>query len=290
MSSVSISERWEDGPRAWDPRTGRWQTVGRSSAATAYAAVDSWLVDDGRVRGLERHHARFTAAATAAATATAATSAGAATTSRRPVALPGPADLHRFLAATTAALPQHGRWFPRVELTDHGQLRLRVRGAPDPLDEVVVYATPFVDRRRAPRTKGPDLDRQGQWRATVEAFEAGEGLLTAPDGYVTEGIWTTPVWWDGDVLCALPRSAPVLDSVTRALLLDVARTRGVEVGRDTPSVARLRDCETWLLSALHGIRLVTGWLLVPGHEPEPAPAVPGRAQEWRALLEATSRR
>lgn len=199
----------------------------------------------------------------------------------------GTDDVRRFLEAVTAALPQAGRWFPRVELTTPaGELRLRLRPAPDPLDEVVVYGTPYPDRRRAPRVKGPDFPRQHALRAGVEAFDAGEALLAAPAGTVTEGVWTTPVWWDGDVLCALPRGAPVLDSVTRALVLALAREHDVAVGRDSPSVARLRDSETWLLSALHGIRLVTGWLLVPGHDPEPAPAEPGRAATWRERLEA----
>jgi branched-subunit amino acid aminotransferase/4-amino-4-deoxychorismate lyase len=91
------------------------------------------------------------------------------------------------------------------------------------------------------------------------------------------------------VLCALPRGARALDSVTRALVLDLARDAGVAVGRDTPSVARLRDSETWLVSALHGIRLVTGWLLQPGAAPEPAPAVAGRAAQWQARLQALAR-
>lgn len=272
MSSVSISG--DDGPQRWDPRTGLWQTAAPAPDEPRYAAVDSWLVEDGRVRGLERHHARFAAAVAASA----ALPTGA--------AFPGEADVRRFLAASTARIPGAGRWFPRVELTTGGELRLRVRPAPAAQPEVVVQVAPLFDRRRLPRIKGPDLDRQLAWRAQAEAAEAGEALLTGPDGNVTEGVWTTPVWWDGDVLCALPREAPVLDSVTRALLLGLAREHGVEIGRDTPSVARLRDCETWLLSALHGLRLVTGWLLVPGREPEPAPFVPGRAETWRARLEA----
>jgi branched-subunit amino acid aminotransferase/4-amino-4-deoxychorismate lyase len=268
MSSVSMS----DGPQVWSPRTGRWQTAAAPPTEQAFAAVDSWLVDEGRVRGLDRHRARF-ATAVAAAGAT-----------------HGPADVQRFLDSALAVIPRDGRWFPRVELTvPAGELRLWLRPAPAAQEDVVVYATPYADRRRAPRTKGPDLARQAQWRANVEAWDAGEALLAAPAGTVTEGVWSTPVWWDGDVLCALPRGAPVLDSVTRALVLDLARDHGVEVGRDTPSVARLRDCETWMLSALHGIRLVTGWLLMPGHDPEPAPAVPGRVELWRERLATLAR-
>jgi branched-subunit amino acid aminotransferase/4-amino-4-deoxychorismate lyase len=264
MSSVSMS----DGPLAWSPRTGRWQTPEGDPPDQAYAAVDSWLVDDGRVRGLARHQERFAAAATATGAV-------------------GREDADRFFAAALALLPREGRWFPRVELAaDTGELRLRLRPAPPRLDQVVVLATPFVDRRTQPHVKGPDLPRQAAWRAQAEAFEAGEALLAAPDGTITEGVWTTPLWWDGDVLCALPRGTRALDSVTRALVLDLARDAGVAVGRDTPSVARLRDSETWMVSALHGIRLVTGWLLQPGSAPEPAPAAPGRAPAWRARLDA----
>lgn len=267
MSSVSMS----DGPRVWSPRTGRWQTLADEPQDPAYAAMDSWLVQDGRVRGLERHEARFTAAAV--------------TSGAR-----GADDVARFLAAVVAELPREGRWFPRVELVAAtGALRLRVRPAPPRLEEVTVVATPFVDRRSAPRTKGPDLERQLAWRAQAEAHDAGEALLAAPDGTITEGVWTTPVWWDGDVLCAVPRAAAALDSVTRALVLELARDAGVSIGREAPSVDRLRDSETWLLSALHGLRLVTGWLLTPGTTPEPAPCEPGRHERWQARLDALAR-
>lgn len=262
-----------DGPWAWSPRTGRWQTLPAAPHEPAYAAVDSWLVEDGRVRGLERHRARFAVAAAAA-----------------PGTPYGGSDVDRFLDAVVRELPRTGRWFPRVELTaEDAQLRLRIRPAPDLQDEVVVYGVPYPDRRRAPAIKGPDFPRQTALRRGVEALDAGEALLAAPAGTITEGVWTTPLWWDGDVLCALPRAAPVLASVTRALILDLARELDVPVGREEPSVARLRDSETWLVSALHGIRLVTGWLLVPGHDAEPAPAVPGRAQEWQARLGALAR-
>jgi branched-subunit amino acid aminotransferase/4-amino-4-deoxychorismate lyase len=272
MSSVSMSEPGEGGVRAWDPHSGRWQTPSSGPQDSAYLAIDSWLVDQGRVRGLDRHRARFTQAVAAAQTH-------------------DPIDVQRFFEAAVAALPRSGRWFPRVELSQGpvaaaGELRLALRHAPTRLDEVVVFAHPYPDRRRAPRVKGPDLPRQLTLRAAVEAWDAGEALLASPDGTVSEGVWTSPLWWDGDLLCALPRSANVLDSVTRALVLELATQLGVEVGREAPSVARLRDSETWLVSALHGIRLVTGWMITPGQAPEPAPAVSGRAAAWQARLEA----
>lgn len=261
-----------NGPQVWSPRTGRWQSAAPAPAPAVFAAADSWLLEDGCVRGLDRHRVRFAAAV-----------AGAGTDTRH---VPGAADVRRFLDAVLTRLPLDGIWFPRVELTSDGDLRLWLRAAPARDDEVVVYATPFADRRRRPQRKGPDFPRQQQWRSAVEALEAGEGLLAAPAGTITEGIWSTPLWWDGDVLCALPRRSPVLDSITRSLVLDIARELDVEVGRAEPSVGRLRDSETWMLSALHGIRLVTGWLLVPGSAPEAAPLQSGRAAEWQARLEA----
>lgn len=80
---------------------GGWRGPVAGAPDVAYAAVDSWLVDAGRVRGLEGHRARFTAAACG------------------PAAAPDPADVQRFLDAAVGALPRTGRWFPRVELA-HG--------------------------------------------------------------------------------------------------------------------------------------------------------------------------
>jgi hypothetical protein len=40
----------------------------------------------------------------------------------------------------------------------------------------------------------------------------------------------------------------------------------------------LADSEVWLLSALHGIRTVTGWVGGPKLEIEP-----GRAEYWRTM-------
>ena len=61
---------------------------------TELLAADSWLVDDGRVRGLERHWARF-----------------AATCSEHGVT---PEALAAFRADVERAVPADGRWFPRV--------------------------------------------------------------------------------------------------------------------------------------------------------------------------------
>ena len=57
----------------------------------------------------------------------------------------------------------------------------------------------------------------------------------------------------------MPDDAPILPGVTRALLLELARDRGTPVAQRRPAPEELADRETWLVSALHGIRVVTRW-------------------------------
>ena len=77
---------WDDG--GWSP----------SGATGTVRVIDSWLVDDGRVRGFGLHAQRFGAACSR---------------------LSGP-ETDGFLRAVAESLPARGRWFPRVELVDPG--------------------------------------------------------------------------------------------------------------------------------------------------------------------------
>ena len=74
---------------------------------TELLAADSWLVVDGRVRALDRHWARFSAACAEHGV-----------------------DTQAFRADVERAVPAEGRWFPRVELRADGELAVRVRPAP----------------------------------------------------------------------------------------------------------------------------------------------------------------
>ena len=237
--------------------------------------MDSWLVDEGRVRGLDLHRKRFAGAVAGAGPAGC-----------------GADDVRRFSDAAVAALPPRGRWFPRVELvpgaTGAGELRLWLRPAPPRREGIVVVSRAHPDGRQAPQVKGPDLRWQNALRAATVTGHGEEALLALPDGTVGEGVWTSLLWWEGETLCALPAGAPVLDSVTRALVLQLAGRAGVRVERRAPTLAHLRAAETWLVNALHGICPVTAWLAAPGAEPEPAPVIAGRAVAWQARLEALS--
>jgi branched-subunit amino acid aminotransferase/4-amino-4-deoxychorismate lyase len=232
-------------------------------AEGAVAAAESWLVEDGRARGLDRHWARF---------ARGCAEAGLSIASPR--------------AAVEAALPATGRWFPRVEARAGGAVRLAVRPAPPRAPEVVGWVADGPDPRRAPRRKGPDLERLGALRAAAARHGAGEALIADADGRLLEGAYTSLLWWEDDALCAVPDDAPILDGVTRALLLGLAADAGAEVRFRRPAPAGLDGREVWLTSALHGIRAVTGWVADGAHG---VPAHAGRAERaaaWQARLEA----
>lgn len=220
---------------------------------TELLAADSWLVVDGRVRALDRHWARFS-----------------------PACAEHGVDVHAFRAEVERAVPAEGRWFPRVELHADGELALRVRPAPPRDPTVVAWIADVPDPRRAPRRKGPDLERLAALRERAGTHGADEAVLADADGRLLEGAYTSLLWWEGETLCAVPDDAPILPGITRALLIELAGT--VELRRPAPS--DLAGRETWLVSALHGIRAVTRW--VGGPEPGEA----ARAATWQSRLES----
>ena len=227
---------------------------------TELLAADSWLVDEGRVRAVERHWARFSA-----------------TCSEHGVE---PEALAALRADVELALPARGRWFPRVELREDGELAFRVRPAPPREPTVVAWVADVPDPRRAPRRKGPDLEALAGLRERAQAHGAGEAVLCDADGHLLEGAFTSLLWWEGDTLWVVPDDAPILPGITRSLLLDLAGERGTSVAQRRPALHELAGCETWLVSALHGIRAVTRWA---GGGP-PAGDTP-RAATWQRLLD-----
>ncbi|MGW6912741.1 aminotransferase class IV [Kitasatospora sp. NPDC054939] len=244
-------------PLLWSG-AGRLETRTEPSAGPVLAA-DSWLVDEGRVRGYRLHWERFGRTAR---------TLGA-----------DPAELVRFRSAVTARLPREGRWFPRVELTADRGLALRLRPAPPAAPTAVAWIADVADPRRRPAAKGPDLDALAALRARAARQGADEALLLDRRGAVAEGAFTTLFWWDGDHLCTAPEDGTVLPGITRRLILERARCLGLDIDYRKTTPDRLVRREVWLTSALHGIRTVTAWR--PGG---PAPRVLGRAEEWRGYL------
>jgi branched-subunit amino acid aminotransferase/4-amino-4-deoxychorismate lyase len=163
------------------------------------------------------------------------------------------------------------------------ELRVRVRPAPALSREAVAWTMSVPDPRQSPRDKGPDLALLETWRARARKLGADEAMLVDRDGRLLEGAFSSLLWWEDDGLCAVPDEAPILPGVTRGLLLDLARARGTRVEYRRPRPHDLGGRETWLVSALHGIRRVSGWI---GAERPAGDA--GRAPAWRPLLDSTA--
>ena len=144
------------------------------------------------MRAVERHWARFSAACGEHGVA--------------------PEALAAFRARVERAVPADGRWFPRIELREDGELAVLVRPAPAREPTVVAWIADVPDPRRHPRRKGPDLERLAALRERAAAHGAGEAVLADADGRLLEGAYTSLLWWEGETLCVgarrLRRSCP----------------------------------------------------------------------------------
>ncbi|TWX40545.1 hypothetical protein ES689_03600 [Frigoribacterium sp. ACAM 257] len=250
---------WRDGALAASPGTPNGDVL----------VADSWLVLDGAVRALDVHRDRFTSSVAA-------------------TGLVADDDAAAFWGGVVDRLPRDGAWFPRVELVRSRsagapELRARLRTAPDRTRSVRV-ATAARDPRTSPLVKGPDLAVLGDLRAEASARGAEEAVILSPEGHVVEGAWSSLVWWRGDSLCTPADDLPRLPGVTSRTVLTLAAVLGVDVLHDRTTPAELDGAEIWSLSALHGVRIVDGWVDGPSPAEEP-----GRLAAWQARLDALRR-
>ncbi|WP_328617035.1 aminotransferase class IV [Amycolatopsis sp. NBC_00355] len=246
--------------------TWRWDDEHARLTPTAQAAevrvIDSFLVEDGRARGLAEHRERFRFAC-------------------RDHGGRAAGDLGRFFDAVVRTVPVPGRWFPRVELVMGGarpEFRLLVRQAPERTAAVRLWVCPEPDRRREPTVKGADLAWLGEIRAAAVTAGADEAAVVSASGQLVEGSTTSVVWWRSGTLC-LPASRAVLPSVTRRLLVAAAVATGTPVSEEAAVPEDLVDVPVWTLNALHGVRPVTGWA---GLTDDPPVKQPGR---WQSYLD-----
>lgn len=226
--------------------------------------ADSWRVESGHAVALERHRDRFF-------------------TSARQQGLQS-AHLSSFWDSVIEAIPREGSWFPRVEVvaTPGGPtLRYRERPAPEWLAEAVV-AQAEIDPRTQPLTKGPDLEVLMALRRSVAQAGATEALIVSPDGAIIEGAYSTIVVIPpgGEELRIVPRSVPRIPSVTEAVIIDIAGTRGMRVVEAPLALAGLEGSDLWVLSALHGIRIATDFPGGPVLSPDLARRTEWQSQWW----------
>jgi branched-subunit amino acid aminotransferase/4-amino-4-deoxychorismate lyase len=245
----------------WESRTGALFETPRPS--TAPLVIDSFLLDEGRVRALDRHLGRFTASCSEVGGA-------------------DPDMVRPFLREVISALPRTGRWFPRVEQHSEAPERLAcwIRPAPPRSDTAKLWSDGHVVRRRAPRVKGPDLTVLDGLRAKARAAGCDDALIVDDDGSVLEGAAHSVLWWRDDVLVLPPNDRPVLPGITKSLLAELVVDHGGAIRYESVRPEALPGRETWLVNALHGIRTVSCYepgVIVAQQAP--------RAERWQNLLE-----
>lgn len=225
---------------------------------TSLQVADSFLVVNGKVRGLDLHRRRFT-------------------TSCRALGV----EAGEYFDDQVGRFPAFGRWFPRFELAD-GELGVQLRPAPTQGDRIRVSVR--RDPRTQPRVKGPDLEVLGELRAEAAAADrSDEVLLVDQDGIALEGAYSALVWWEDGTFCVPPATLPILPSVTAELLRRLATDRGAAIAERTRTPAELADAdEVWLVNALHGIRPVHAWHTDP-IDPLPLSTAPSWQQSLLAL-------
>ena len=221
---------------------------------TRMVVADSWFVSDGRALALGLHRERFMRTAT---------------------------DVIEFWDAAIAAIPRQGDWFPRVEQHSNGSLVLRLRSAPDRHRTAVLATWDGQDPRTQPTVKGPDLGAMMGIRTSVQPRGATEAVIVSEDGHVVEGAYSALLWWRGEILCGPPAEFARVDSVTARSSLTLAAALGLDTHEEAVSPSDLEGTELWALSALHGIRIATGWVDGPDLAEKP-----GRLTTWRARLDA----
>ena len=230
---------------------------------TAIEVADSWLVINGTALALGLHRERFlTSMAPDARTAT------------------NPDD---FWDAAIALIPRAGEWFPRVELQRRGDALLlvfRLRDSPERRNNLVEATWLDGDPRTMPGIKGPDLQTMTRVRTSAQSRGANEAVILTNDGFVVEDSHSGLLWWRGEILCRPPADFDRVDSVTVRSVLALAAALGVETYEEAVTPSEIADTELWSLNALHGIRIVTGWIDGPG-----LAQLPGRLALWRARLD-----
>lgn len=216
--------------------------------------ADSFLLNEGKVVGYQHHLDRFASSAEFQG-------------------LVQPVDA--FLAAVTAALPRTGKFFPRIDLTERGELELHIRPAPE-LHETIVLATAITDPRIEPSIKGPDIPALNELRLAAQSRGADEAVILDYQGRIVDGSTTCLMWFVDGGLHLPPAEAIRVDSTTVAAAKELAAKGGLSITETWATPAECEGAELYALNALHGIRAVTSWVDGPtlSYSPE-------RLAHWR---------
>ncbi|AKK05452.1 branched-chain amino acid aminotransferase/4-amino-4-deoxychorismate lyase [Corynebacterium mustelae] len=175
--------------------------------------IDSFLVDDGRIRSVESHCHRFGRSIYAEFPATR--------------YLLNTGDVESFtvslLAALATIMPVAGQWFPRLEYyPETDDIRFLLRTAPNQRSHTALWVPETPDPRLKPRIKGWDLDELTALNATARRNGCDDALLVNPAGAAIETAFgALAVIVDGTICAA---ETGVLESVTWKLTQNLLPT------------------------------------------------------------------
>ncbi len=223
--------------------------------------ADSFLLADGQIVAWEKHVARFSQSAQAQG-------------------LVRPVD--DFLQAVTSALPKEGQYFPRIDLTERGELELRLRPAPS-LRHTLSVITATHDPRMEPAIKGPDIPALGEIQQWASSLGADDAVILDSNGHIVDGTTTCLVWSRGDDFFTPPQSALRVASTTVSVFQDMTEDSGIRWHESSASPAELERHSLYALNALHGIQAVTTWIDGPHLEPDT------RVDSWRSAYQQRAR-
>ncbi|MFM7014243.1 MAG: aminotransferase class IV [Actinomycetota bacterium] len=216
-----------------------------SGAEVKLKVADSFLVEDGKVRSLDKHLERFASWV-------------------KEVDQSEWELLSGFFAEVKRLLPKSGRYFPRMEY--HGEapvghrLFLRIREAPQKMDSLVLWTYPEADPRISPEVKGPDLSLCQQLRRHANMNSADEAVILNREGFVAEGALSALVWFRGDVLCSSDLSTRWLPSITRMEIFQIAESMGLQTRSEKVTPSDISKLPIWALSSLNGIMPARSWI------------------------------
>lgn len=235
--------------------------------------ADSLLISERRAFALELHRERFRHTVI---------------TRSHTEKLIQPHHIEAFWNAALAIIPPRGNWFPRWEFHASGQenfFAFRQRTAPELTRAVTLLTHSGSDPRHVPSVKGPDIARLRSVQTRAKHNGADDAVLVTSTGHIIDATTNALVWWRGDTLCAPPSEEddPAfarVSSITATSLLGLASALGFTTRVELAQPADLDGSEVWALNALHGIRMVTGWLNGPKLAERP-----GRIRAWRKRRE-----
>jgi len=87
--------------------------------------------------------------------------------------------------------------------------------------------------------------------AKTRAHEADayEAILVHPDGYVTEGSSTSVFWVRGTAACTTPLGPEILPSITRGIVIEIARDEGLPVVEERCPIEQFRKADEIFLAS-----------------------------------------